>query len=78
MASGRADWGLGIEAVAAAYDLGFAPLRDEEYDFLSLRNRLEREPVEAFLEVLRSSEFRKVLAELPGFAPDARTGELES
>jgi len=78
VASGRADWGLGIEAVAVAYDLGFAALRDEEYDFLSLRNRLERAPVQAFLDVLRSSEFRKALAELPGFAPDPRTGEPES
>jgi putative molybdopterin biosynthesis protein len=78
VASVRADWGLGIEAVAVAYDLGFAPLRDEEYDFLSLRGRLEREPVEAFLEVLRSQRFREALAELPGFAPDARTGEPES
>ena len=77
-ASGRADWGLGIEAVAVAYDLGFAPLRDEEYDFLSLRDRLDREPVRAFLEMLRSSEFRKALAELPGFEPDARTGEPEA
>jgi len=75
VASGRADWGLGIEAVAVAYELGFAPLRDEEYDFLTLRDRLEREPVQAFLEVLRSSEFRKALGELPGFVPDARTGE---
>jgi putative molybdopterin biosynthesis protein len=78
VAAGRADWGLGIEAVAVAYDLGFAPLRDEEYDFLSLRNRLEREPVQAFLEMLRSTGFRQALAELPGFAPDARTGEPES
>jgi putative molybdopterin biosynthesis protein len=77
VASGRADWGLGIEAVAVAYDLGFAPLRDEEYDLLSLRNRLERDPVIAFLEVLRSKEFRSALAELPGFVPDARTGEPE-
>jgi putative molybdopterin biosynthesis protein len=77
VASGRADWGLGIEAVAAAYDLGFVPLRDEEYDFLSLRDRVEREPVCAFLEVLRSSSFRKALADLPGFVPDARTGEIE-
>ena len=77
VASGRADWGLGIEAVAAAYGLGFAPLRDEEYDFLSLRDRLEREPVRAFLEVLRSPEFRGALAELAGFVPDARTGEPE-
>jgi putative molybdopterin biosynthesis protein len=78
VAAGRADWGLGIEAVAVAYDLGFASLRDEEYDFLSLRNRLEREPVRAFLDVLRLTEFRKALAELPGFVPDERTGEVLS
>jgi putative molybdopterin biosynthesis protein len=75
VASGRADWGLGIEAVAVAYDLGFVSLRDEEYDFLTHRNRLDREPVVAFLETLRSSEFRKALAELPGFVTDERTGE---
>jgi putative molybdopterin biosynthesis protein len=78
VASGRADWGLGIEAVAVAYGLGFAPLRDEEYDFLALRDRLQREPTQAFLQVLRSSEFRKALGELPGFVPGTRTGEPES
>ena len=77
VASGRADWGLGIEAVAVAYALGFTPLRDEEYDFLTLRDRLDREPVLAFLDVLRSAEFRKTLAELAGFVPGARTGEPE-
>ena len=77
VASGRADWGLGIEAVADAYDLGFYPLRDEEYDFLTLRDRLEREPVKAFLEVLRSMGFRQALEALPGFAADPRTGEWE-
>jgi putative molybdopterin biosynthesis protein len=78
VASRRADWGLGIEAVAVAYDLGFRPLRNEEYDFLALRDRLERDPVQAFLQVLRSSEFRKALGELQGFVPDTRTGEPES
>jgi len=78
VASGRADWGLGIEAVAAAYDLGFAALRDEEYDFLCLRDRLDREPVSAFLEVLRSPRFREALEALPGFATDARTGTVGS
>ncbi len=77
VASGRADWGLGIEAVADAYDLGFFPLRDEEYDFLTLRDRLDREPVKAFLEVLRSSGFKEALEALPGFATDPRTGEWE-
>jgi putative molybdopterin biosynthesis protein len=78
VASGRADWGLGIEAVAVSYGLGFAALRDEEYDFLTLRDRLDRYPVRAFLEVLRSSEFRKALDALPGFVPDNQTGEVIS
>ena len=75
VASGRADWGLGIEAVAVAYDLGFVSLRDEEYDFLTTRDRLNREPVLAFLETLKSIEFQNALAELPGFVPDNRTGK---
>jgi len=78
VASRRADWGLGIEAVAKAYGLGFVPLRDEEYDFLTLRDRLEREPVQAFIGVLRSEEFRESLNLLPGFVADARTGEPEA
>jgi putative molybdopterin biosynthesis protein len=76
VAAGRADWGLGIEAVAVAYGLGFVPLRDEEYDFLSLRHHLEREPVRAFLEVLRSRRFRDELAALAGFVPSEHTGEV--
>jgi putative molybdopterin biosynthesis protein len=75
VASGRADWGLGIEAVATAYDLGFEPLRDEEYDFFTTRDRMRRAPVQAFLEVLRSSEFREELSALPGFEPGPGTGE---
>jgi putative molybdopterin biosynthesis protein len=75
VAAGRADWGVGIEAVAEAYGLGFSPLRDEEYDFLTLRPRLEREPVRAFLDVLRSPEFRGALEALPGFVARAETGE---
>jgi putative molybdopterin biosynthesis protein len=77
VASGRADWGLGIEAVAVDYGLGFAALKDEQYDFLTLRDRLDRLPVRAFLEVLRSPEFRSALSELAGFAPDTRTGEVD-
>jgi len=78
VASGRADWGLGIEAVAVGYDLGFAPLRDEEYDFLALRDRLDRGPVQAFLEVLQSPEFQNALGALPGFAPAPLTGRPRS
>jgi hypothetical protein len=38
---------------------------------------MERGPVQAFLDVLKSIEFRGSLGELPGFMADPRTGEVE-
>ena len=53
-------------------------VRHHSYDFLTLHDRLQREPVQAFLDVLRSAGFRAALAELPGFVPGESTGEAET
>jgi putative molybdopterin biosynthesis protein len=58
---GRADVGLAIRAVAETYSLDFIPVAQEHYDFLIRKERLEKPSVQAFLEVLRSKEFREVL-----------------
>ena len=68
MAQGRADWGMAIETVARAYGLGFIPVADEHYDLFIPTVRLERPPVQAFLDVLRSDEGRGALRDL-GFVP---------
>jgi putative molybdopterin biosynthesis protein len=68
VAQGRADWGVAIGAVAAAYGLGFLPVQDERYDFVVPRERLAREPVRRFVEALRDPAVRAQLERL-GFAP---------
>jgi putative molybdopterin biosynthesis protein len=64
VAQGRADWGVAIAPVAAAYGLVFLPLREEHYDFLCPRARLGRPAVRAFLDVLQDPETRRALAAL--------------
>jgi putative molybdopterin biosynthesis protein len=66
---GRADWGVAIAPVAKDVGLGFLPLRDEHYDFIVPRNRLDRPAVSAFRGLLELNDTKKALAEL-GFRPN--------
>jgi putative molybdopterin biosynthesis protein len=68
VAQGRADWGVAIRAVAASYGLGFVRLQDERYDFVLPRQRLDRRPVQRFIELLEDGSVRQSLAQL-GFEP---------
>jgi putative molybdopterin biosynthesis protein len=67
---GRADWGVAIEPVARAAGLGFLPLRDEQYDFVVPKARLDRPAVRAFLALLNEPGIRAALVER-GFQPGA-------
>jgi len=73
----KADVGVGIEAVAKNYGLDFIPIADEQYDFLVNFKRLKKPVVKAFIETLRSMEFREKLPrEAPGLTPTEQTGKL--
>jgi putative molybdopterin biosynthesis protein len=61
VAQGRADWGVAIETVAAEYGLGFLPLQAEQYDFVVPTARMDRAPVQRFLELLRLPSTRAAL-----------------
>ncbi len=61
---GRVDWGVAIENVARPLELGFIPIVDEEYDFVLPKNRMGREPVQAFRALLKREETRQGLREL--------------
>lgn len=61
VAQGRADWGVAIEPAAKEYGLGFLPLREERFDFVAPRDRLDRPAVRAFVEVLRSESAQDAL-----------------
>ncbi len=68
VAGGTADWGVAIDTVAALYDLGFLPLRDEHYDFAIPADRWERPAVRRFRELLAADDTRAELAAM-GFRP---------
>ena len=59
-----ADAGMGIAAAAKALDLNFIPLGEEEYDFAVFSDFLELDEMKIFINVLKSPEFHKKLAEL--------------
>ena len=69
VAQGRADWGVAIAPVAAAYGLAFLPLRAERYDFAVPAARWDRPAVAAFRALLDRPETRAHLSGL-GFLVD--------
>ena len=69
VAQDRADWGLAIESVARAKDLGFVPYKDERYDFVIPKTRRERPAVKAFVDLLAEQSTRERLSKL-GFRWD--------
>ena len=74
---GRADVGVGIKTVANAYDLDFTPIMDEDYDFLIMRESLEKKSIKIFLDILGSGEFKSLLLEkLTGLEPLKDTGKI--
>ncbi len=62
VAQGRADWGVCIETVAREAGLAFIPVKEERYDFIIPRSRIERAPVQRFIEIVRSEAMRERLA----------------
>jgi putative molybdopterin biosynthesis protein len=61
IAQGRADWGVAILPSAREFGLGFLPLRDERYDFVVPKSRMNRPAVNAFRELLADSIIRREL-----------------
>jgi putative molybdopterin biosynthesis protein len=70
---GRADWGVLIAPVAAAYGLAFIPMSAEQFDFLVPDRRMDRPAVAAFRAILRDRETQRRLADA-GFGVDGGTG----
>jgi len=61
VATGRADWGVAIQTVAAEYGLRFLPLQAEQFDFAVPDSRLERAPVQRFIALLNRPATRAAL-----------------
>jgi molybdate transport repressor ModE-like protein len=67
VASGAADAGFGIRAAAAQLGLDFISLVQENYVFVLHRDRLRATEIARLRDVLRSDEFRRRIAALPGY-----------
>jgi putative molybdopterin biosynthesis protein len=68
--NGSADAAMGVSSAAAALDLGFVPLGNEEYDFAVRKQFLELPHIRFFLEILRSPVFHGKLTETGGYTFD--------
>jgi putative molybdopterin biosynthesis protein len=64
---GAADAGMGVLSAANAMGLDFVPVGDEEYDFAVPESFLELDIIKAFIELIRSDEFKRRLDELGGY-----------
>jgi molybdate transport repressor ModE-like protein len=68
VASGMADVSFGVEAAARQFDLDFVRVVTEDYIFLCNRRSLENTSVQRILDVMRSEEFGRAIAKLPGYS----------
>ena len=73
--SGAADVGLGVLSAARALGLDFLPVTSERYDLIFPAVFFETTAVQALLEVIRSPEFARRVAELGGY-DTAETGRV--
>lgn len=77
VASGVADAGVGVEAAARAFGLGFVPLVEEDYFLVCLADALEQPAVLKLREAIADARWHAALSELPGYTP-AHSGEVLS
>ena len=64
VAQGRADWGMTLDMIACAANLGFLTVQSEQYDFIVPRARSNRPGVVAFKELLAKASTREALRHL--------------
>ena len=67
VAEGRADFGLGLEGAAAAFQLEFIFLVKESYDLVLPAANLERQPYKTILNWLSGEQARRRLSALIGY-----------
>lgn len=77
VASGMADAGFGVETPARRFKLDFLPVSTERYFLLCHEATLAKPQLQTTLALLRSADFQRVVAELPGYSP-SRCGEVET
>lgn len=78
VASGEADAGIGVQAAAMAFGLGFVPLLTEDYYLVCLKDALDHPGVVKLRKALASPAWRNALVALPGYTPAEQAGQVVS
>jgi molybdate-binding protein len=73
--SGWADAGVCVQLASAEAGLDFLPVQEEAYDVCFCGSLADDRRIKAFLGVVRSAAYRKLLGELPGY-DTSETGNL--
>ena len=77
IATGKADAGVSIQAVATAFGLGFVPLHKSQYDLVIIKDYLQEKSVQQFLNILGHQRLHSQLISLGGY-DTSQTGEIIS
>jgi putative molybdopterin biosynthesis protein len=64
VSQGRADWGVTLDTIARTAGLGFLPVQEEHYDFVSPKSRANRPGVVALKKLLTAPATREALTRL--------------
>ncbi len=72
---GRADWGVTIEAVVDDENIGFLPVKEEHYDFMIADEKLQKQAVQTFIQLLKNEELLASLKKIK-IKTDSSTGNL--
>jgi putative molybdopterin biosynthesis protein len=75
VASGTADYGLGIRAAANALELDYVPLAHERYDLVIPREHYDSELLQPLLGLLSDEEFQAAVSSMPGYSVN-KMGQL--
>jgi molybdate-binding protein/transcriptional regulator with XRE-family HTH domain len=75
--SGWADVGICLRLACEEGRLAFLPVAEENYDLCFRRDQAADPRIAMLVNTIRSSEYRRCLAELPGYQAQRRIGEVE-
>jgi putative molybdopterin biosynthesis protein len=70
VSSGAADAGVGVFSAAKTMGLDFIPIGEEEYDFAVPSKYIDNDMFLLFIDILRSEEFKSILANLGGYGSE--------
>ena len=71
VASGAADIGFGIEYAARKFNLDFIPIISEQYVLACKTSAINKPPINALIENIKTHAFAEKICDLPGYELDS-------